>query len=131
MIKSLEFIEARIDSAHNLLHATHDYVKWQAPTDVGHMDSEHIHLVTYEAMRITIRMTQIIGWLLLQKAVLAEELSREEMLSEECRILRGDYCLEDFSEENEELPLRLRELLRESRKLYVCVLRLDEGARKV
>lgn len=131
MIKSLEFIESRIDTANNLLYATHDYVKWQAPSDINKMDLEHTNLVSYEAMRITIRMTQIIAWLLLQKAVLSEELSREEAVSEDCRVLRGNYCLETDSEDNEELPTRLRELLRESRQLYVCVLRLDGHAREI
>ncbi|MBS0271552.1 MAG: DUF1465 family protein [Proteobacteria bacterium] len=130
MVKSLALIESRIEGAHELLHATHDYIKWQAPTDIYQMDPEYTYLVSYEAMRITVRMTQIIAWLLLQKAVVAEEISREEALSEDCRVLHGKHCLESEGEDDEDLPPRLRELLKESRKLYICVLRLDTLSRK-
>ncbi len=129
MIEPLAFIDTRLEGAHELLHATHNYIKWQAPIDVKKMDTKQTFKVSCEAMRVTVRMTQIIAWLMLQKAVLAGEISRKEVLSEECRVLRGEHCLENDSEMDEELPSRLRELLKESRDLYVRILRLDEISR--
>lgn len=130
MIEPLAFINARLEGAQELLHATHDYIKWQAPLDVKKMDTKQTFKVSCEAMRVTIRITQIIAWLMLHKAVLAGELSRKEVLSDECRVLRGKHCLESEAETDEEIPPRLRELLKESRDLYIHILRLDEISRK-
>lgn len=130
MVENLAFIDARIQSAHNLLSATHAYIKWQAPIEVEHMEQEDIYKVSCEAMRVTVRMTQIIAWLMLQKAVLEGEISRKLILSEKYRVLKGNTCVESDSEEDLTLPPRLRELLKESRNLYARVLRLDESTRK-
>jgi len=129
MVEPLIFINRKLKEAHKLLHATHDYIRWQAPLDVKKMDTKQMLKVSCEAMRVTIRMTQIIAWLMLQKAFLMDEISRNDVLSDECRVLRGTHCLESDSETDEELPSRLRELLKESRDLYVRTLRLDEISR--
>ena len=130
MLEPLAFINSRLKEAHTLLHATHDYIKWQAPKDVKEMDTKQTFKVSCEAMRVTIRMMQIIAWLMLQKSVLAGEISQKEFLSQECRVLRGGHCLESDSEIEKDIPPRLRELLKESRNLYVRILRLDETSRK-
>lgn len=130
MVNSLSLIDTRIEGAHDLLHATHEYVKWQAPLDVERMNSEQVLKVSTEALRVTVRLTQIIAWLMLQKAVLEGELSQKEFLSSDCRVLRGKHCRESASENDEDLPLRLRQLLKESRELYLRVVRLDMVARE-
>ena len=130
MSESSAFINISLKGAHGLLHAAHDYVKWQAPLDIQHMDKEAIFKVSREAMRVTVRVTQIIAWLMLQKAVLEGELSRQEIFSEEFRVLHGRLCVEKGSEMDTNLPPRLRELLKESRELYERIVRLDEISRK-
>ncbi|EKE09205.1 MAG: hypothetical protein ACD_16C00205G0001 [uncultured bacterium] len=130
MLESLAFIDSKIDKAQRLLGATHDYIKWQAPKDMNNMEPPLTFLLSSESMRVTVRLTQIIAWLMLQKAVLEEEVSREEILSETCKILQGEECLDAESEENKDIPPRLRELLKESRLFYVSVLRLDNHARE-
>lgn len=130
VVESLAFINASLQGAYSLLHATHLYIKWQAPLDIRDLDDKKVFKVSSEAMRVTIRMTQIIGWLMLQKAVLTEELSREELLSDHYCVLRGHACLESASETDMDLPPRLRELLKESRNLYLRILRLDKASRK-
>ena len=130
IVEPLAFINVSLQGAYDLLHATHDYIKWQAPLDIQDMNDKKVFKVSSEAMRITVRMTQIIGWLLLQKAVLTEEISRKDILSENYRVLRGKACIESASETDLDIPLRLRELLKESRSLYLRILRLDKASRK-
>lgn len=130
IVEPLSLINVSLQGAHNLLHATHDYIKWQAPLDIQHMDDKTVFKVSCETMRVTVRMTQIIGWLMLQKAVLTQEISREDVLSEPYRILRGKACIESTSEADTDLPPRLRELLKTSRSLYLQILRLDKASRK-
>jgi len=130
MAKVLPFVDEKLEDAHAFLHTTHNYIKWQAPLDVKKMNLQQTYKVSCEAMRITVRLTQVISWFLLQKAVLEGELTREEFLSEDCRVLRGKHCLENESEFDPELPPRLRELLKESRELYLRILRLDTFTRE-
>ena len=129
MSSSVTLIDSKINEAHRLLSATHDYIKWQAPKDMNKMDPHITFLLSSEAMRVTVRLTQIIAWFMLQKAILEEDLTFEESISESCRVMQGKECLDQSSEEDEEIPPRLRELLKESRIFYFSILRLDARAR--
>jgi len=130
MENNLNFIELRIKNVDELLKETHDYIKWQAPVDVEYMSQEDIFKVSCEAMRVTVRLTQIVSWLMLQKAILAGEISRKALLVDISPILQGKPCLEESSEVDPFFPPRLRELLRKSRELYVQTLRLEEMSLK-
>ncbi|MDI9637217.1 DUF1465 family protein [Kamptonema cortianum] len=130
MSNPITLIDSRIEEAHRLLSATHAYIKWQAPKDMNTMDPHITFILSSEAMRVTVRLTQIIAWLMLQKAILEEELTLEETLSESCRVMQGEECLDQSSEEDKEIPPRLRELLKESRIFYFSILRLDARARE-
>lgn len=130
MSSPVTFIDSKINDAHRLLDATHDYIKWQAPKDMDTMDPHMTFLLSSEAMRVTVRLTQIIAWLMLQKGILEEELTLEDTLSESCRVMQGEECLYQSSEEDKSIPPRLRELLKESRIFYFSILRLDARARE-
>jgi regulator of CtrA degradation len=130
IIEPVAFVDQTLHGAHTLLKSTHDYIKWQAPLDIEKRGYQETFKVSCEAMRVTVRMTQIIAWLMLQKAVLEGDLTREEVLSDEYQVLRGKTCLESSSESDAQLPPRLRELLKESREFYLRILRLDKLSRK-
>lgn len=126
MIKNMNFIELKIKNAHELLEETHNYIRWQAPLDVEGMSREDIFKVSCEAMRVTVRLTQIMGWLLLQKAIVDGEISREESFSDSFPLLQGKSCLESSGESDPHLPIRLRELLKKSREFYLHTKVLEE-----
>ena len=113
-----------------LLRTSRDYVKWQAPLDVKTLTLEERVKITHEAMRVAIRLSQISVWLMVQKAIHADALSLEEALSVDYQVFRRAACLETSAEMDEEIPLRLRELLKESRLLYLRILRLDDTFRE-
>ncbi len=126
MEKPITFLNQTLQGAQSLLHSTHEYIKWQAPIDVEDMGPHETFRVSCEAMRVTIRMTQIITWLMLQKAVLSGDVTRDEVLTESYRVLRGNTCVDCDSEDDDSIPPRLRELLKESRIFYMRILRLDD-----
>lgn len=130
MSSPVTLIDSKINEAHRLLDATHDYIKWQAPKDMDTMDPHMTFLLSSEAMRVTVRLTQIIAWLMLQKGILEGELTSEDTLSESCRVMQGEECLYQSSEEDKSIPPRLRELLKESRIFYFSILRLDARTRE-
>jgi hypothetical protein len=86
--------------------------------------------VCCEALRLTVRITRIVSWLTLQRAILDGELSPEDQTTADAPILEDGRCLESSSEDDVDLPLRLRELLKKSRALYVQMMRLEHGSLK-
>ncbi len=79
-----------------------------------------------EAMRVTSRLTQVMAWLMLQRAVHEGEVEAEEALRDECRLSGADVCLDESFSGDETLPNHLRSLMDRSYRLYVRVARLEE-----
>lgn len=87
----------------------------------------HIGLrMSCEAMRVTSRLTQVMAWLMLQRAVHQGELSPEQSLAEECRLSGANVCLDESYSDDASLPNGLRSLMERSYRLYVRVARLEE-----
>lgn len=80
---------------------------------------------TYELMRVTSRLTQVMAWLLAQKAVHAGEMDRATAAAA-YGLGAQSLCLAVGGEEDPELPSGVRSLLERSRNLYRRVSRLDE-----
>jgi regulator of CtrA degradation len=81
-------------------------------------------------MRVTARLAQVMAWLLAQRAVFNGEISREEAAGERFRLSEQKICMAETEGECTDLPQRLRELLDQSRRLYIRVARLDELNRR-
>lgn len=86
--------------------------------------------ISYEAMRVTTRLVQVVAWLLARKAVMAGELSPAQARSERYALSGAPLCREDQGAENMNLPEDLRLLLGASHVLYTRVMRLDDLARR-
>ena len=130
VLPNMVLINITFDEANALLVEARDYVKWQAPVDAERLSPLDRLKVSCEAMRVTARLTQVMAWLMLQKAVHAGELTAQEAQSEAFQILKSQTCLDNSSEEDEEIPMRLKVLLHDSYGIYVRILRLDEQSRK-
>ena len=84
-----------------------------------------------ETMRVTARLSQVMAWLLAQKAVHAGELSTEEVIERHDRLTDIAICMDEKPEDEVVgLPARFRELLERSHRLYIRVARLDEMIRR-
>ena len=87
-------------------------------------------LVSHETLRITCRLTQVMAWMLCQKAVQAGERSQEWALSEENALGGQDICLDGRAHDDAALPAAVRDLLGRTQSLYQRVLRLDTMMRR-
>jgi len=118
------FFTRTYDEAQALLFATRDYVEdarafsWSNPTLAL--------LHSAETLRVTTRLTHIMAWLLVQRAVHAGELTSEEARADAMRLDGREVCLEAGAETSAALPERLRGLLERSRRLYQRIARLDQ-----
>ena len=87
--------------------------------------SSDILLQSCEALRVTARLTQVMAWLLVQKAVQSNEISREEACDPQYRLSEQGVCSDEELAFDGELLPGLIELLDSSLKLYQRVARLD------
>jgi regulator of CtrA degradation len=79
-----------------------------------------------EAMRVTSRLTQVMAWLMMQRAVHDGEIQADDALAETNRLSGGEVCLDDSFSEDENLPGGLRSLLERSFRLYQRIARLEQ-----
>jgi len=124
------FFSRVFDETLTLLTAARDYFTYAYPAaERGLAPAERMRL-SCESMRITARLSQVMAWLLAQRAAFAGEISREEAASARFSLGAPDVCLLDTDTTLKGLPERLRDLLGRSRELYVRVARLDEMNRR-
>jgi len=120
------FFDRTWDEALALSSAARGYAQYRVsrkPAGAGTLEGL---TVCCELMRVTARLTQVMAWLLVQRAVLTGEMTAEEAAAAANRLERHDACYDHTGEAAPEIPPRLRELLQDSRSLYQRVARLDE-----
>ncbi len=130
METATRFFGKTYDETMSLLLASRDYLANAQPGDaVGLKPIDRLR-VNCEAMRLTTRLTQIMAWLLTQRAVFEGEMTRGMAASEEYRLSADAVCMAESDAAAGVLPRRLTELLDQSRRLYIRVARLDELTRR-
>lgn len=79
-----------------------------------------------EAMRVTSRLTQVMAWLMVQRAVEEGEIPADAAMAEENRLAGQDVCADESHLADEALPGGLRSLMDRSYRLYMRVARIEE-----
>ena len=79
-----------------------------------------------ESMRLTTRLMQVASWLLIQRSVFDDEMSREDAASDKYRLGSKEICRGKPIEGADQLPAKLLDLLGRSELLYDRVERLDD-----
>jgi regulator of CtrA degradation len=108
-----------------LLIDARDYVLRYESAETAQLTPTSRLLVRRETMRITSRLTQVMAWLLVQKAVFAGEISRAEAAEPAHRLAGHRLCLDTEGGRFDGVPPRLSTLLERSYRLYTRIARLD------
>jgi len=117
------FFSRVYDETLGLLIEARDYV---ASTLDNHRETIDVRLaMSCETMRLTSRLTQIMAWLLVQRAVHSGEMSLSEALADEHRLSGQNVCLTVETVFDVTLPKALQSLLDRSYRLYLRIQRLD------
>jgi regulator of CtrA degradation len=117
------YFSGTYDETMTLLVEARDYLAAKELGDRHTADAEGRLLANREAMRITSRLTQVMAWLLLQRAVHEGEVGYDEALKPENRLDGHGVCL---TQAEVALPPYLGRLLDRSYRLYARVDRLDK-----
>jgi regulator of CtrA degradation len=119
------FVGSTYEEAMGLLEEVRDFL---AEGTHHHLPPAERLIVSYEAMRVTTRLVQVVAWLLARKAVMAGEL---DMISAQQHALSAAVlCRDPTGPDNPHLPTTLRALLEHSHRLYMRVVRLNDLARR-
>ena len=125
IVETGALIARTYDEALALTREVRDYIATQAAADKAALDHDTQLVASCEEMRVTARMTQVMAWLMLQRAVSDGELGRDTAVRPENRLGGQDTCLAEPAVDPALLPDRLADLLARSRQLYERIQRLD------
>ena len=125
------FIDKAYQEASDLLVEARDYVagRSSAPADQALSPADRLRL-TQALSRVTRQLTEVMAWLLVQKAVAAGQITAAEAVETDAAVLpAGDLGEVGPTQDIGNLPLAARGLIDRSRRLYAEVTRLDAGQR--
>ncbi len=129
-VQETPFFDRIYREAMGLLIEARNYLRHAQPQERrGLLPSDRLRLCC-ETLRLTARLTQIVAWLLAQRAAQSGEISREEALADPVTLADIAVCMAADAADETGLPSPLLDLLRRSQRLYVRVARLDSFARR-
>ena len=123
------FFNRTYNEAFNLLVEARNYMAYAERRERGQLGLIGRLELACEAMRVTARLTQIMAWLLMQRAVYNGEMTLEEACSEANRLSGDGVCLDNTPLTHEIMPAGIRSLLDRTHQLYLRVWRMDEMVR--
>lgn len=120
------FFTRTFDEALALTGEARDYLEQYGEEDLRQLpDDVGVHF-SVETTRLTARLTNIMAWLLVQRAAHEGEIGYDELRRDEWRLGGVDVCTAPAGVDVERLPPLLGDLLRRSENLFRRIARLDE-----
>lgn len=121
----LLFLPGVFNETLTLLFDAHHYFQARGAEDHAVLGPEYQQAYTSEMSRITVRLTSIMAWIMVRRAVTAGRID-EDQASESYRLDPSDICLEPPEGALDMLPYYFWYLSERSQELYERVSRLDE-----
>ena len=125
-----KFIERTYGETLQLLEEAWDYSVHDWKEESGHLSAIETIKVNREQMRLTARLSEIMAWLIVHKAVSAGEMTPEQAQSGNYHLTAHEVCLPGECAEEENLPDRLNRVLNRSFKLYGRVSKMYRMAQR-
>lgn len=122
------FVQRAYDDTYALLVAMRDYVSGPSTDDAAALDPNDRLRLTHELSRVTRQLTDVMAWLMLQKAVAAGEISATDGAAAPAAQL--DLPADENDEDMEglgRLPLTARSLIDRARRITALVRQLNGG----
>ncbi len=119
------FLPSVFNETLTLLFDAHHYFQSRGAEDHATIGKEYQRLYTTEMSRVTVRLTSIMAWIMVRRAVTAGEID-EEKAAESYRLDTTDMSLTAPEGITDMLPYYFWHLSERSQGLYERVARLDE-----
>ena len=119
------FFTRTFDEALALTSEARDYLAQYGEEDLRELPADVGLRYSVESMRLTSRLTNVMAWLLVQRAAHEGELSYEELRQDEWRLGGREVCMAEATVQPDKLPPIMADLLRRSDNLFRRIARLD------
>lgn len=119
------FFGGTYDEAMTLMVEARNYMSYVEERERRKVEAIAGLRMSCEAMRVTSRLTQVMAWLMMQRAVHEGEIDVTAALAEPNRLSGLEVCLDHTFGTDENLPTGLRSLLERSLRLYERIARLE------
>jgi len=126
-----KFIHRTYDETLQLLEEALDYSTHSWKEDIQGLAGADTMRLTGERMRLTARLSEIMAWLMIHKAVANGEVTVEQAQSAEYHLSADDVCVDDSQDKGPDFPVRLNGMLSHSRELYARVIKMDQMASRL
>ncbi len=114
------------DETLDLIVEARNYLTYMRPHFHSRKTASHDLRTSCEALRVTSRLTQVMAWLMIQRALSEGEISANEACAEKNRLSGHAVCLDESTSDDPCLPPGLRSLLGRSLHLYQRISRLEQ-----
>lgn len=121
------FMPAIFNETLNLLFDAHNYFEEFSEEEQLRLPDPYRVAYAGEMSRITMRLTSIMAWIMVRKAIHTGKLSEDEA-AQKYRLDATEICMESVPESVSNLPFYIGELAERSRNLFERVWRLDDLA---
>jgi regulator of CtrA degradation len=128
-LKNVVFMPGVFNETMKLLTEAHEYFQLFGQDDQSRIDTHLKTLYSCEMSRITLRLSSIMAWIMIQRAVLSGQIQSLEA-AERYSLDFQEICMVDNRVLHGVLPSYVCLLLDRSRELYERVLRLDEQIKR-
>ena len=118
---SLAFLNANYDEALDLAEQTRDWLVGQDRSRGPDLPPLERMAISCATLKVTSRLTQVIAWLLVQRAVQAGEMTREQAAQAEHRLSGHEVCLTPGPLEHLDLPKVLEDIFQRSHLLGLLI----------
>ena len=121
------YFRGTYDEAFDLLVEARNYVKNDVKAFKYADNPPDPLAMTQETLRLTSRLTQVMAWLMAERALHEGEIGEDEFIKDKYRLEGHAVCLKRVMDEMmEDVPEGLNDLLDRSYGLYSRIMRLDE-----
>ena len=123
----LLFLPGVFNETLGLLFDAHHYFQSRGSDEHASIDPALRMHYSQEMTRVTMRLTSVMAWLMVRRAVYAGRIE-EEKASDSYRLDGAEHCLENQTEILPNMPYYLRHLSERSLDVYTRIHRLDKMA---
>lgn len=127
--KASNLIDRTFDESVALTQEVRNYIAYHEQSDRREYELSRCLHVGYQHTRVSARLIQVMTWLLAMKALLAGEIEPQQFTAPQYALNDNEECSSDKGENDESIPVGLRDLLVRSRALYDRIKRLDAMVR--
>ena len=121
------FLKSNYDETLSLLIQSRDYFQQQGMVDRSTLDPKDSLAYMMVMSTITSQLTGVFSWLLVCKALQDGEITLEDAVREEFRLLEIDTILDENDPVYSMLNEQVAHLLRESTRLYLRIQRIENS----